>query len=167
MLSSTHSCRSTTNCHPSHQRRIVSSTSFRPARSQSVEQRCSRMAHRRRKLSSSSSEFLTSPPSLGQGYELLHPPTEGLIQNLATTFPYPTVSQKTTPALSLPAFESQTVSLRVAYLGRDRSPPLWRVGPSHFASHGAHRLTQRRHLPPSAGLIGVLIRRRGFRSESL
>ena len=167
MLSSTHSCRSTANCHPIHQRRIVSSTSFCPDRSQSVEQRCSRMAPRRRQLSSSSSEFFTSRPSLGQGYELLHPPAEGLIQNLATTFPYPTVSQKTTPALSLPAFESQTVSLRVAYLGRDRSPPLWRVGPSHFASHGAHRLTQIRHLPPSVGLIAGRIHRRGLRSKSL
>ena len=167
MLSSTHSCCSTAHCHPSHQSKIVSSTSSRPSQSQSAWQRCSRMAHRRRQLSSSSSEFLTSPPSLGHGYELLHPTTEGSIQNLGTTFPYPTVSQKTTPALSLPAFESQTVSLRVAYLGRDRSPPLWRVGPSHFASHGAHRLTQRRHLPPSVGLIAGLIHRRGLRSKSL
>ena len=167
MLSSTHTCCSNAHCHPSHQRRIVSSTSFRFSQSQSVEQRCSRMAHRRRQSLFSSSEFLTSPPSLGQGYELLHPPTEGLIQNLGTTFPYPTVLQKNTPALRLPAFASQTVSLRVVYLGRDRSPPRWRVGPSHFASHGAHRLTQRRHLPPSAGLIAGLIHRRGLRSKSL
>ena len=53
------------------------------------------MAHRRRQLLSSSSEFLKSPPSLGHGYELLHPPTQGLIQDLGTTFPYSTVLKKT------------------------------------------------------------------------
>jgi len=84
VLSSTHSCCSTAHCHPSHQRRIVSSTSSRPSQSQSAWQRCSRMAHRRRQSLFSSSEFLASPPSLEQGYEFLHPSAEGLIQNLVS-----------------------------------------------------------------------------------
>ena len=163
MRSSKHNCCSTDYCHPSHPRKIVSSISFRLSQSQSAGQRCSRMAHRRRQLLSSSSEFLTSPLSLGQGYELLHPSTEGLIQNLVSL---PDSFTKNKPALCLPSFESQTVSLTVAYSGRDRSPLPWRVDLSYFASRGVHRLTQRRHLPPSAGLIGVLIRRRGFRSDS-
>lgn len=162
--SSTQCCFSTAHCHPSHQRRIVSSTSSRPSQSQSAWQRCSRMAHRRRQSLFLSSEFLASPLSLEQGYEFLHPSAEGLIQNIV---PRLSVLQKITPALILPAFESQTGSLRVVYSGRDRSPLPWRVGLSYSASRGAHRLTQRRHLPPSSGLIAGLIHRRGLRSESL
>ena len=147
MLSSTYNYCSTDHCYPSHPRKIVSSTSFRLSQFQSAGQRCSRMVHRRRQLLSSSSEFLTSPPSLGQGYELLHPSSEGLIQNLVSI---PDSFTKNNPALCLPAFESQTVSLTVEYSRRDRSPLTWRVDLSYFASRGAHRLTQRRHLPPSA-----------------
>ena len=84
MLSSTHNGCSTAHWHPSHQHRIVSSISSRPSQSQNPGQCCSGMANRRRQSLFSSSEFLASSPSLEQGYELLHPSTEGLIQNLVS-----------------------------------------------------------------------------------
>ena len=67
VLSSTYNCYSILHCHQSHQRRIVSRTPCPPSQCQWVEQRCSRMARRRRQCLYLSSEFLMSHPSVRQG----------------------------------------------------------------------------------------------------